>query len=181
MIPSPLLPLLALALLVALIATVADLRSGHIPNWLTFGAIVVGIAAQPALVLATGQQLSWMAALRPIAGAVLCALIPYFLFRKGGMGGGDVKLLAGVGALLGPLVGMEAELFSFGAAAIVGPAITAYRGQLLVSLASSGRLLINPFLPKAKRKEPDRARFTELRFGPCVLVGMALSTLLRTI
>ncbi len=89
--PSPV-PYLTAALV--LIAAFCDLRNREIPNWLTFGGIVAGLAIHFYLSGWHGLQLS-------SAGLGLAALVfvPIFLMRW--LGGGDVKLWAAVGALTG--------------------------------------------------------------------------------
>ena len=64
------------------------------------------------------------------------------LFALGGLGGGDVKLLAAVGAFLGPGKLVTALL----AAGVVGGAmalaVAAWRGALAATLARTGGLLL---------------------------------------
>lgn len=76
-------------------ACVSDARTRRIPNVLTFGAAACGLAAN----LAAG---GWQGGLSSLEGwgLGLAAFLPLFLL--GGMGAGDVKLLAAVGAWLGP-------------------------------------------------------------------------------
>jgi Flp pilus assembly protein protease CpaA len=74
-------------LLLILIAAVTDLRNRTIPNWLTGAGVVAGLIIAP------------IAALK---GAGLGLLIQVPLFYFGFIGGGDVKLMAASGALLGP-------------------------------------------------------------------------------
>ena len=85
---APLLALLAWA-------AVVDLRERRIPNWLTLLAILGGIAQS---FCAHGTVSPLNSALGILAGAA----VPFVLFAIGAMGGGDVKLMAGVGAWLGP-------------------------------------------------------------------------------
>jgi len=89
--PPPV-PYLTAALV--LIAAFCDLRSRTIPNWLTLGGIVVGLAIHPYLTGWSGLQFS-------ATGLGLAALmfLPMFMMRW--LGGGDVKLMAAVGALTG--------------------------------------------------------------------------------
>lgn len=77
-------------------AAVIDLRERRIPNWLTLLLMGGGIA-QSFFSFRTIPPA--MAALGIVAGGA----IPFVLFAIGAMGGGDVKLMAGVGAWLGPI------------------------------------------------------------------------------
>ena len=83
--------------LVALLALAAiwDLRVRRIPNLLT------GTGCLAALVFRAPAGLDAMAA--GALGLVLAFAFGALVFAVGGMGGGDVKLLAMVGAFLGPL------------------------------------------------------------------------------
>lgn len=76
------------------LAAVIDVRSRRIPNWLTFGLILAGLSR--AIVAGGGAGLAH-AATGMLAGAAP-ALV---LFSLGALGGGDVKLLAGIGAWVG--------------------------------------------------------------------------------
>jgi prepilin peptidase CpaA len=84
-------PLLALLLVAAAI----DVRQRRIPNWLTFGLILSGLAR--GMVFSGGDGL-----FHATAGMFAGAFIPFILFVLGALGGGDVKLLAGIGAWVGP-------------------------------------------------------------------------------
>ena len=85
---------LSVATLLAL-ACVTDLRTRRIPNVLTFSAAAGAVLFH----LATG---GWQAAGWSIVGLVLGASLFLPMFALRGMGAGDVKLLAAVGAWLGP-------------------------------------------------------------------------------
>jgi prepilin peptidase CpaA len=77
-------------------AAAVDLRARHIPNWITFSLILAGFA----------QSFTWVRTVGGPADALLGFLTGFgltlILYLLGGMGGGDVKLLAGLGAWLGP-------------------------------------------------------------------------------
>jgi prepilin peptidase CpaA len=87
------------------VATASDLATRRVPNALTFGT-----AGAALLYAATTQGLPGLG--MAVAGwAVGCALfLPWFLL--GGMGAGDVKLLAGFGAWLGPGTAVWAALYA---------------------------------------------------------------------
>jgi prepilin peptidase CpaA len=91
---------MALVLQIALIgltgiAAITDSRSRRIPNVLVLAGFIVGLALNAWLAGWSGVQQSLM-------GFGLAALIyvPLFLLRA--MGGGDVKLMAAAGAIVGP-------------------------------------------------------------------------------
>jgi prepilin peptidase CpaA len=91
------------------------------------------------------------------------------------MGGGDVKLLVAIGALLQTLMGVEAQMYTFFGATLVAPARLAYEGKLLTTLKNTVVLGTNMFLPKEKRRPIDEAALSSFRIGPAVLFGVLLT------
>ena len=106
----------SLAVLVALAASACDLRTRRIPNALTFGA------AAAALVASAWSGGSASAA-QSAQGWLLGLALWFPLFALGGMGAGDVKLLAAIGAWLGPPLVLFAALYSAVAGAILALAV----------------------------------------------------------
>jgi prepilin peptidase CpaA len=78
-----------------LFALVCDLRTREIPDWIPL-AIVVWAC------LATALGLNKVAWIGLIAGMSLGLGLAAAVFYLGGLGGGDVKLLAAIGAAVGP-------------------------------------------------------------------------------
>lgn len=173
-------PFLVAAVLIAAIAAVIDWKTGLIPNWLTLGPL----AAAPLLHAALGFKsegasgAGWSFGYSA-AGALLCGLAPGLIFIAGGGGGGDVKLLMALGALLGPVVGLEAEMYIFVGATLYSMGWMAYEGKLMATLGRTFTLVINPFLPREKRRELPEAMMAELRFGPSMFVGTCLAVYLH--
>jgi prepilin peptidase CpaA len=162
----------ALAVVTAAGSALCDLRTGHIPNRLTLGALAAAPVLWFAATAATAGPAAGLAALgASVAGAALCGLGPLVLFLRRGIGGGDVKLLAAIGALLGPRAGMDAEFFAFVIAALYVPGKLAWDGRLLVVVAALARRAFGVIARRARAAAPVPELAIRLRFGPAILVG----------
>jgi prepilin peptidase CpaA len=155
---------------------------GEIPNWLTLGALAISPLAYFAwgfFQTNGGVRVGLEYLGLSLLGAILCGLVPLALYRYDMGGGGDVKLLAAIGALCRPLVGIEAEFYAFAAAALLAPAWLAWEGRLFKTLANTLWLAVNPFLPKAKRREIKRETLTWFRLGPAIFLGTLVAAALH--
>ncbi len=110
----------ALALVTALGGCATDLWARRVPNVLTFGTAAAALAFHA---IDGGWPAFGWAAAGWLTGLVL--FLPFFAL--GGIGGGDVKLLAGLGAWLGPGATIWLALY----AAVAGGILA-----ILVSLAT---------------------------------------------
>jgi len=79
------------AALVASLAGASDLRSARIPNWLTYSGLLVAL-------LLRFSVLGWSGFKSGVVGMLVAGVFFFLLFVVGAMGGGDVKLMASVGA-----------------------------------------------------------------------------------
>jgi prepilin peptidase CpaA len=172
---------LVAAAIISAIAAASDLQTGEIPNWLTLGALLVAPLAH--IVVALGVHATGHDALieggSSLLGAITCSVVPAVLYRQDAIGGGDVKLLAGIGALLQPRLGLEAEMYSFFAAGLIAPAFLAYEGKLFRTLKNTVLLAVNPLLPKKKRRPVEPTLLTWFRFGPAILIGTGVTAYLH--
>jgi len=172
---------LVAAAVISAIAAASDLRTGEIPNWLSLGTLLVAPIAHIAdgMVKHMGGHGALVEGGSSLLGALACSIVPAVLYRQDAIGGGDVKLLAGMGALLQPRIGLEAEMYSFFAAGLVAPAFLAYEGKLFRTLKNTVLLAVNPLLPKSKRKPVEPALLTWFRFGPAIFLGMVITAYLH--
>jgi len=108
----------SVAVAVALVAAVFDVHTRRIPNLLTFGAAAAAILAAAAV---GGLSAAGTSA----AGWLLALGIWLPIYALGGMGAGDVKLMAAVGAWIGPGAAIFAALYAgiAGAVMAIGVAI----------------------------------------------------------
>ncbi|MDD4891195.1 MAG: A24 family peptidase [Phycisphaerae bacterium] len=111
-----------------LIAVVTDLARGRIYNWLTYPAVLAGLA-----VWAVGGYVAggWGGAAMGLLGSwagMLVAFVPMmFAFYLGGIGGGDAKLAAAIGALALWKLAIYALFYGFIIAAILALPVMIYR------------------------------------------------------
>ena len=78
-------------LTISLIATLTDLLFNKIFNWLTFPALIAGVAY-------SCIQFGWIGLGQSFAGVALGFLLYGWMFAVGWLGAGDVKLLMALGA-----------------------------------------------------------------------------------
>jgi Flp pilus assembly protein protease CpaA len=110
-------------LIISGVAAAFDYKSGHIPNWLIGVGLALGAGGPVVAALAGADLLQGLAITgSAAAGFFACAAVPLLLFRMKALGGGDVKLLATVGAPLGPTLGLELSFCAFVVAALYVPA-----------------------------------------------------------
>jgi prepilin peptidase CpaA len=166
------------ALLVTGAAAIFDWRQREIPNGLTFGTLGAAVVAHAiAGAIGTGPLGGLRDAGWSVVGSIACGIVPFVFWRMGAFGGGDVKMLAALGALLQPMQGIEAEFYAVIVAAIFAPARLAWEGKLLQVLGNSAAIMINPLLPKARRRTIAPEALTQIRFGPAIFAGVVVCVL----
>jgi len=167
-------------------ASYFDLRERRIPNRLTFGGIILGLAISCLATIsgtrqwATFDVVTQVRLVEAATGLAACGVVPLFLYLTNSGGAGDVKLAWAVGALLGYQVGLPAVFYAYlfaGCWALVWMTLTGRIGALL---AASLRGAVNRVLPKFV-SPPDpatRARFSGgIAMAPFFSVGAVLSIL----
>jgi prepilin peptidase CpaA len=156
---------------VVVAAALSDIRSRSIPNWLTLGGILLGFAFN---VHAAG-----LGGFKSAGFGFLASLLFLIPFALGFLGGGDVKLMAAVGAFAG--AGNLLVIFVFdallgGIAAVAGMIL---KGRVRRTLANVGRIIRLLAQGKAPFTEsPELEAGNEASFGMPRAVTIALATLL---
>ena len=151
-------PLIALLLW----AAAADLRVRRVPNWISFGLAISGV-------LLSFSSWGHLTPSQALVGLAVGFAIGLVLHALGAIGAGDVKLLAGIGAWVGPL----AVALSFAGAAVIGMILAfamsvrqgrlrdVLRGGVLlgVSITGGGYGMPTkpPALPILPRRKPSSA------------------------
>jgi prepilin peptidase CpaA len=138
----------AVAVLFVVACCVVDTRTRRIPNVLSAGAMLAGIGLNAAYFGMSGLGAS-------LGGLLAATAILLPTFAVGGIGAGDVKMMGGVGALLGT----QLALAGLGLGMIFGGVIMlvhlARRGRLQEKLGSTWAMVASAAL--ARSVEPLRA------------------------
>lgn len=107
------------------IATLTDVRSHVIHNWTVYPGILIGLALSVVgtllgkdMIHGTALDVLWYGIpdfWSAVAGFFACGsiMLVCFVFFSGGVGGGDVKLIAMMGTFMGASKGLEAMLWTF--------------------------------------------------------------------
>ncbi len=152
------------------VATVVDLRTRRIPNVLTgtMAGAGLGLAAFGVGSLSVGAAL---------LGCFIGLLLMLPGHALGATGAGDVKLMAAVGSLLGPLVVVNAVLFTAVAGGVLAVTVAIQRRRLGAALAGTGRMIAAP--TEVRREVAAGTPASRFAYGPAIAAGSILAALLQ--
>ena len=123
-------------LVVAIVAVAFDVRTRRIPNLLTFSAAILAVLVA---MMSGGLSATVTAVFAWILGVAL--FFPFFAL--GGMGAGDVKLLAALAAWLGPIDAVYMAMFTAIAGGVIGLGVTMLRGYTRQALSNIWLMLMH--------------------------------------
>jgi len=163
-------PDLILPLLLSLGMAACDLKSRRIPNYLTFGGALGGLGFQLGCHGFPGF-LDGLAGL----GLGFCLLVGFYLL--GGMGAGDVKASAALGAWLGP--GRTVYLFVYMglAGGLIILAVLLWQRRLVAVIREGWHAVLNWALCRHSNGKPPRPASrprTTIPYGAAMALGMAV-------
>lgn len=179
--------MLATVLLLALtlIAAITDLLWRKIYNWTTYPGILLALGASAGgwLAAAAGADpdrlaaLGWISPAQSALGLAACGLVMLACFVLFRVGGGDVKLMAMLGAIMGPEQGIETMLWTFVLGGCVGLIVLVWRVGAIAIVARVFRQVFwtlrlglwNPLTP-AERAELQPPLF----LAPCALAAAVI-------
>ena len=166
-------------ILLLIVCSFFDLRYYRIPNFITVPAVVLGLAIGFVSGGTDGLVLSAVG----MAVGFGVFLVPFIL---GGMGGGDVKLMAAVGALVGwPLV-VWAALLSCVVGLFAAVAKAIWKGTLWMLLVNTWQITRNMLVGLILRRPAEEIKTVtriqsaaRVPFGVAIAVGTLWAMLLQ--
>ena len=145
-------------------AVIKDYKERRVPNILTYGMVVAGIAMNSMKSGTDGAQ----DALAGCAIGIGVLIIPFIM---GGIGGGDVKLMGGIGALKGPYF----IIYTFVFTALIGGIssiirLSLHRGELT---AAWNRLRTSLMSVAGGTKPNNESSPWVIPYAICIAMGVA--------
>ena len=153
---------------VLVIASLIDIRSLRIPNWLTYSAFIIGISY---FTIMKGYE-GFIFSLGGAAAGFGLLILPYMI---GGTGAGDVKLMGAIGSFLGA----HGVFAVFILSCILGGAyalfLLAAKGLLLGTFKRYGKILWCFIITQKFINLPPtvKEKALKIRFGLAIALGTA--------
>ena len=158
-------------LITLVLVCITDLRSRRIPNWIVLPFLAAGLLTSAWLHGSEGVA-------RSLGGVGLAIVICGVFFWLGGLGAGDLKLCAAIGAWIGPYQLFIAQV----ATGIVGGIwvlIWALYAGFLAELFSSTADLASGWVKRGGHRDPaltlDNPLRRKMPYAPAIAIGTLLS------
>ena len=115
-----------------------------------------------------------------LGGSALGFILGFALMMPGhalgATGAGDVKLMAAVGAIVGPALVVSAFLFTAVAGGVLALVVAVRRQRLAATFAGTGRLISTP--GEARREIQAATGSSRFAYGPAIAIGSVLAALI---
>ena len=146
-------------------ASVVDIRTRRIPNWLTLPSLLAGVVMN-----AIGS--GWSGVTHSVEGIALAIAMVGVLCAIRAMGLGDLKLCAAVGAWIGPASLAFALVVTAMAGGVLAIAYATWRGNLGVVLGRTASLS----LPDPSKRFSDyHAEGLTIPYAPAIAFGVVIA------
>jgi Flp pilus assembly protein protease CpaA len=164
------LPLVFPVLLFAgvLIATITDLRTREVPDTVSYGLIAIGVLG--GLVVALARQDLWFF-LERIFGLLVGLVIGAIAYYTRQWGGGDAKLIIGIGAIVG-VSRTNLSLIAFLALLVLCGALYGLFALLWLALVTHRKRFLPAFKTYLREPGPHRLRIALVVVGVVIVVGV---------
>ena len=163
----------AILLIVTAVCAITDARSGKVYNVITYPTALAGV----------GLSFFYFGPPAPLTSVLglLVGLTFFGLLRRiSGMGAGDVKLMAAVGALKGLPFLVYDTFYILCAASVTALILIAWQGRLIPVLKWVAFTLASVVSPK--HSVPNRNyEMTPMPFAPAIFIGSAFSVYLEQV
>jgi len=151
----------------AVVGCIEDVRSRKIPNRLTYFGLIAAL-------LLRLFMLGWPGLRAGLTGTLVGGGIFFFLFVLGGMGGGDVKLMATVSAFAGITEIVNLLSAAALAGAVIAIVVMLYQHRVVTTVRNT-MVLIQYHLTAGLRPHPElnvkETHSMRIPFAPAIAIG----------
>jgi prepilin peptidase CpaA len=152
------------ALLLLVLCAYWDLRYRKIPNWATLPGTALGLGMN-------GLFLGWQGMKASGLGLLVGFGVLVVLFALGWMGGGDVKLMAAVGALKGYPFVVSALFYSLIVGVVIGVAMLIWNRKTLRTFKNLVFVIGSRVTRLVPKQDVDRKEAQKIPFGLAIVLG----------
>lgn len=153
------------------VAAFTDLKCGRIYNAVTYPAVAIALIGHTLAGGLHGQG-QWFGLVGSLAG-LAAGFVPLLIaWKAGGIGGGDAKVMAGIGALMGWKFALATLFYGFLAAAIMAIIVMIRKKVVVQTLTRMWRFVYLAFTP-SKPAPPTAAESPKVAFGVALCFGAA--------
>ncbi|MBN2464745.1 prepilin peptidase [candidate division WOR-3 bacterium] len=145
-----------------------DIRYRRIPNWATLPGVALGLGMNGLFFQWQGMKTSGLGLLVGFG-----ALVVLFVFNW--MGGGDVKLMAAVGALKGYPFVVSALFYSLLVGVVIGVAMLIWNRKSLGTFKNLFYVVGSRVSKLVPRQEIDHKQGQKIPFGLAIVIGTAVA------
>jgi Flp pilus assembly protein protease CpaA len=149
------------------IGALVDLKTRRVPNPLTMGLALTGLALAVAHATTLGVAAS-------LGGLVVGLLLMLPAHMIGATGAGDVKLFAAIGTLLGPIGIVMAFLYTAIAGGVIAAAVALSRRRLAFTISRTAALLNGGANSQEIESISENNRFA---YAPAIAAGALIAAL----
>ena len=153
---------------ILLVASAFDLIQRRIPNRL----LAIGLLSAVALHLASSSPIALLTSC--LAGFTVGLMMFLPLYLIGGMAAGDVKLMATVGAFVGPQLAFYSSLATYCTGGVLALAIVLLTRRARQAVLNSRVLLLPLLLPKSGRPAEPSASVGSMPYAVAIMAGTLL-------
>ncbi len=159
-------------LVVTAVCAFTDTRWGKVYNVVTYPSALIGLG----LSFYLSPPTPFMSALGLVTGLVFFG----FVRKISGMGAGDVKLMAALGAIKGLPFLLYGTFYILCAATVTGLILIAWQGRMVPVMKWVAQTLVSVVSPKYSRPNMDH-EMTPMPFAPAIFIGSAFSVYLEMV
>ena len=150
----------------------SDISRNRIRNWMTLSALALGVFLNVVLGGVYSGSLQESPSLFFSLSGILIGggmLIPFYL--SGGIGAGDVKLMAAIGSLKGWFFAMTSLLYGSLFGCLIALLMLAWHRQFFAGLRSSFKVLLLPSASRIREAAASETKDIKVPYGFAIAAG----------